>query len=151
LSHFLSMDLLQAQQECPWAVDFTTCWSWASDNYYWCNDVKWIGNRIYEVGCLMTIHHLLHDGLKFLDRSVPWFQRECILSSGIFFSCFHVTELVLWSVPTILEIFCKQGLEFNLLACAFTNELFRYFIVYYANAETSNFYCTNDINRIIWN
>jgi hypothetical protein len=63
LSHFLSM----AQQERPWAVDFTTCWSWATDDYYWCNDVKWIGNRIYKVACLKTVHDLLHDWLKFLD------------------------------------------------------------------------------------
>jgi len=67
LSHFLLMDVLQAQQERLWAVDFTTCWSWASDDYYWCNDVKWIGNRIYEVACLMAVHDLLHDWLKFLD------------------------------------------------------------------------------------
>jgi hypothetical protein len=48
--------------------------------------------------------------------------------------CFHISELGALKCSKYNKMFHKQGLWFNLCSCAFRNEMFRYFIVYYANA-----------------
>jgi hypothetical protein len=96
---------------------------------------------------LCTGHHYHHRKMMQNARKHVYNERQRQVEYSI--SCFYISELVLWSVPTILEMFHKQCLGFNLCSCAFRNELFRYFIVYYASAWTSNFYCKDDINMII--